>query len=139
MPLDAKRLQRVHRVRTLQLGLAQAGEAKARDDMASEQALAHRITQLVGAVAPQPGAANSLAAAAHFRDRLQRSAEAATNRVRTAEAAMGRASEATRAARQEQTAVEKLIERARAVETEAEIRAMQDLPGTPRVVRHDPC
>lgn len=139
MPLDAKRLQRVHRVRTLQLGLAQAGEAKARDDMASEQALATRISQLVDAIAPQPGAVSALAAAAHFRERLQRSADAALNRVRTAEAAMDRAGEVTRAARQEQTAVEKLIERARAAATDAEIRALQDLPGTPRKVRHDPC
>ena len=43
MPLDPGRLARVHRVRTLQLGLAQAEEARARDTVASEAALAQRI------------------------------------------------------------------------------------------------
>ena len=47
----SKRLARLHRVRTLQLGLAQADEARAREGMASETALAQRIARLAAAQA----------------------------------------------------------------------------------------
>ena len=49
---DGKRLQRLHRVRTLQLNLARADEARAREQVTSEQQLSHRIAQLAAAVAP---------------------------------------------------------------------------------------
>lgn len=141
MALDSKRLARVHRVRTLQLGLAQADEARAREQVASEQALAGRIAQLAAAVAPSQAqaGATTLAAAAHYRERLQRSSEAATNRVRTAEQAAERTVAATQAAKRDQSAIEKLIERGQQALVEAELRALQDLPGTPRKNRHDPC
>lgn len=141
MPLDPGRLARVHRVRTLQLGLAQAEEARARDQVASEQALAGRIAQLAAAVAPSAAQAGAmtLAAAAHYRERLQRSSEAATNRVRTAEQAAERTVAATQAAKRDQSAIEKLIQRGQQALVEAELRSLQDLPGTPRKNRHDPC
>ena len=47
---DGKRLQRLHRVRTLQLNLARADEARAREQVTSEQQLSHRIAQLAAAV-----------------------------------------------------------------------------------------
>ena len=138
---DPKRLARLHRVRTLQLNLAQADEARAREGVASETALAERIRNLAAAVAPAPeGArATALAAAAHYRDRLHRSADAAANRVRAAEAAAERLAEATKVARRDQSAVEKLMARATAAEIAAEIRALQDAPPAARRVRHDPC
>ena len=48
----AKTLARIHRVRTLQLGLTRADEARAHDKFASEQALSGRIALLAEAVAP---------------------------------------------------------------------------------------
>ena len=141
MPLDPKRLARVHRVRTLQLGLAQAEEARARDQVASEQALAGRIAQLAAAVAPSAAQAGAmtLAAAAHYRERLQRSSEAATNRVRTAEQAAERTVAATQAAKRDQSAVEKLLERAHAARALRELRALENAPPVRRPNRHDPC
>jgi hypothetical protein len=138
---DPKRLARLHRVRTLQLGLAQADEARAREGLASETALAERIARLAGAVAPAPdrSGATALAAAAHYRDRLHRSADAANNRVRAAAAAADRLAEATKAAKRDQNAVEKLMARATVAEIAAEIRALQDAPPTARRNRHDPC
>ena len=138
--MDKKQLQRIHRVRTLQLGLAQAAEARAEEGLASETALASRIAELARAVAPGAHAAPgvSLAAAAHYRERLQHSAFAAENRVNAAT----RQADAARAARQEahrdQTAVEKLISRADAADMLKAIRALEDTPGH-RKVRHDPC
>lgn len=138
---DAKRLARIHRVRTLQLGLAQADEMRARESVASEQALAERIGLLADAVAPltQGYGAATLAASAHFRERLHRSAEAADNRVRAAEARADRSAEATKSARRDQSAVEKLMARATAAEIAAEIRALQDAPPGAKRNRHGPC
>lgn len=141
---DPKRLARVHRVRTLQLALAQADEARARDQVASETQLSMRIAQLAADVAPAPhaGGAFALAAAAHYRERLQRSAEVATNRVRAAEMQADRHAAATRAAKRDRTAVEKLIERGEADLVRAALKALEDMPAT-RVARgsnrHDPC
>lgn len=132
---DAKRLKRLHRVRTLQLGLARADEARTQAQLTSETQLAQRIAQLAGAVAPAPatfaGAVN-LAAAAHFRDRLHRSAEAAQSRVRMAEAQVARSAEATRGARRDQSAVEKLIDRQHAADLRAEMKALEDAPARPK-------
>ena len=44
-------LNRIHRVRTLQLTLARADEARANAQVATESALSERIAQLAGAVA----------------------------------------------------------------------------------------
>lgn len=140
MALDQKKLDRLLRVRTLQLGLVQAEEAQARARFAGEAALNGRIAQLAQGVAPSPApvAGFALGAAAHYRDRLQRSAEAAETRLRAAEAAAERAAEATREARRDQSAIEKLIARADADAVVKAIRAMEVAP-PPRKLRHDPC
>lgn len=130
---DAKRLKRLHRVRTLQLGLARADESRAQAQLSSETQLAHRITQLADAVAPQASdnaRATNLAAAAHFRERLHRSAEAAMNRVRMAETQADLSSEATRTAKRDQSAVEKLLDRQRADDVRAEMKQLEDAPAS---------
>lgn len=138
--MDKRKLTRIHRVRTLQLGLAQSEEARIRDVHASETALSYRIAQLAAGIAPTPeaSAAISFAAAAHYRERLHRSAETASNRVRVAEADALRAAEATREARRDQSAVEKLLTRA---DTDAALAAIRELQNAPpvRKVRHGPC
>lgn len=138
--MDKKKLARLHRVRTLQLGMAQAAEVRARDQAASEAALSSRIAQLAAAVAPSEGdgAGVSLAAMAHYREKLHRTAEAASNRVRVAEAEAARTVEARQSAKRDQTAVEKLIARAEIEAALREIRALQEAPPT-RKIRHDPC
>ncbi len=138
--MDKKRLTRVHRVRTLQLGFAQVAEMQARNTMASEAALSNRIAQLAEAVAPTQSsdAAFSLAAAAHYRERLNTSAHTAENRVRAAERHAEIAAEATREARRDQSAIEKLMVRADAEAALGAIRAMEKMPAF-RKVRHDPC
>ena len=77
-------------------------------------------------------------AAAHYRDRLQQSANAAVERVQAAEYHVERAAEATRAAKRDQSAVEKLLARADADAVLKAIRAMEEAPAF-RKVRHDPC
>ncbi|MBD8619415.1 hypothetical protein IFT67_10835 [Sphingomonas sp. CFBP 13728] len=135
-----KTLARIHRVRTLQLGLTRADEARAHDKFASEQTLSGRIALLAEAVAPvhETLAAVSLGASAHYRERLHQSATAAVERVRAAERHVERATEATRAAKRDQSAVEKLLARADADAVLKAIREMEDAPAF-RKVRHDPC
>lgn len=133
----ANQLKRIHRVRTLQLTLARAEEARAYAQVATEQALSARIAQLADAVAPASGSAVTLLAASRYRDRLVKSAEAAANRVRTAESDAARAAEGTRAAKRDQSAVEKLLERARADALRREVRTLQDQPATRK--RHGTC
>ena len=48
----SKMLARLHRVRTLQLGLARADEVRHAEALASEHQLTQRISALVDAVAP---------------------------------------------------------------------------------------
>ncbi|MBN8808020.1 MAG: hypothetical protein J0I47_07255 [Sphingomonas sp.] len=135
-----KQLDRLLRVRTLQLGMVQAAEARAADRHASEADLAHRISKLAENVAPAPaeGSGFLLVAAAHFRARLQQSAEMASARLRDAELAAERAAEATREARRDQSAIEKLKARA---DADAALKAIRELETAPAVrkVRHDPC
>lgn len=140
MDKRGKTLARIHRVRTLQLGLTRADEARAHDKFASEQLLSGRIALLVEAVAPvhETQVAVSLGAAAHYRERLQKSADAAIERMQAAEHHVDRAAEATRAAKRDQTAVEKLLARADADAVLRAIRAMEESPAFRRV-RHDPC
>jgi flagellar protein FliJ len=140
MPSDPKKLARIHRVRTLQLNLTRADEAAAHDRVASETALSQRIAGLAAAVGPTPGAreAFNLSAAAHYRQRLSESAVIAVQRVQAAEANASRAAEATRAAKRDQSAVEKLIARADAAAVMKAIRALEDQPAVRRK-RHDPC
>jgi hypothetical protein len=134
------KLTRIHRVRSLQLGLVQGDEARAQAKLASEDQLARRIGELAAEIAPTPASASaaSLIAAAHFRDRLHVSAVNAESRRQAAQAVADRAAEATRAARRDQTAVEKLLDRAKTDAALAAIRALEELPPA-RGDRHDPC
>ncbi len=77
-------------------------------------------------------------AAAHFRDRLQQSAEAAEQRLRVAERGVERAAMASREAKRDQSAIEKLLARADADAAIKAIRAMESAPSV-RKIRHDPC
>ena len=137
-------LARLHRVRTLQLNLTMADEARAQERVASEHQLSQRIGQLIDAVTPTPAvtaSAASLMANAHFRNRLLESADAATARIQVAEHRAAQAGEQTKAAKRDQTAVEKLMDRARRAAIRAEMRALEDMPasGGARRNRHDPC
>jgi hypothetical protein len=135
-----KQLDRLLRVRTLQLNMSRAAEAQAQDKRASEADLAHRIAQLAKNVAPAPteGSGFALVAAAHFRSRLQQSAEMAEARLLDADRAADRAAEATREARRDQSAIEKLMARADAEAVLKAIRALEVAPPI-RKIRHDPC
>lgn len=135
-----KTLDRLLRVRTLQLNMVRAEEARAHDRVASEQTLRNRIAALTDNVgpAPPPGAALSLIAAAHFRDRLHKSAEAADARLRAAEQVLERAGAATREARRDHSAIEKLIAREEADQALKAIRALEEPPPVRRF-RHGPC
>lgn len=137
---DSRKLARIHRVRTLQLGLATAEEARARDRVASEAALVTRIAQLAAAVAPTTTSvtAASFGAAAHYRERLHHSANASAERVRAAEHRATAASEATQAAKRDQSAVEKLRAKADAEDALKAIRALEATPPS-RKNRHGPC
>lgn len=130
-------LRRIHRVRTLQLTLARAAEARAQAQVATEVALAQRIAQLADAVASTSGSAATLLAQSHYRDRLNTSALAAANRVRAAEAEAARSVKDARAAEQDRTAVEKLLDRAGRDALRREMRALEDQPATRK--RHGPC
>lgn len=133
-------LDRILRVRTLQLGLVQAAEMQAQEKVASENALRHRIAQLVANVAPEEVAeqAFSFIAAAHFRDRLHQSAAAAEHRLKMANDRLSQASEATREARRDQSAIEKLIAREDKLAVIKAMRALEEAPPMRRN-RHDPC
>lgn len=142
--MDRKALARIQRVRVLQAGLAQAAEAQARDGLASETALSDRIAGLAAAVAPctQQGSAVSLAAAAHYRERLHRSAITAADRVAAARRQADAAAAAAQEARRDQSAVEKLLDRARADAALLELRALEEAPAFRPLserLRHDPC
>ena len=130
-------LGRIHRVRTVKLNLARAEEVRAHAQVATETALSARIAQLVEAVAPASGSAATLLAASHYRDRLNKSAATAANRVRMAEADAARAAEGARAAKRDQSAVEKLMERARAEDVRRGMRVLEDQPAPKK--RHGPC
>ncbi len=141
---DAKKLARIHRVRTLQLGLTRADEVRAHEKFASETNLAARIQALADAVSPaaaMQATAASLGAQAHFRERLHQSSAAAQMRVQSAEMFVNRAAEATRSAKRDQSAIEKLLDRARIAALAKEMRALEDTPPISplKAKRHDPC
>lgn len=142
MARDAKTLARLLRVRTLQLDQVRADEARAHARVAQEAQLSARIAALAGQVAPVPGApaqpAASLHAAAHYRDRLHQSAEAAERRVAVAERGLEAARAATIEARRDQNAIEKLIDREAAEAALRALRALEALPPAARN-RHDLC
>jgi hypothetical protein len=139
---DARKLARLHRVRTLQLGLTRADEVRAQERLANETQLSSRIAALAAGVAPEAASSApgfSLGAAAHYRERLYRSAADAAGRVRDAQAFADRAAAASREAKRDQTAVEKLMTRAAADALTREMRALEEAPPGGRRVRHDPC
>ena len=135
-----RKLDRILRVRTLQLGLTRAEEARAQEKVDSETALRNRIVQLSEGVAPARSEADALSfiAAAHFRDRLHQSAAAAEERLRAAKDVLERAGQARQQARRDQSAVEKLIALDDAAAAVKAIRALEEAPPL-RKVRHDPC
>lgn len=143
MPADARKLSRILRVRTLQLGLSRAEQARAADRVASETALRDRIARLADEVAPaaspRPADSLSFAAAAHYRERLHASADAAAARVAAAHQGLSHAEAATREAQRDQSAVEKLIVRADHAAALKAIRALEALPPGRAPKRHDPC
>jgi hypothetical protein len=128
----AQKLNRLLRVRTLQLDMVRASEVAAHEKVAAEEALRRRIEQLAQGVAPSPaptpGSATTLIAAAHYRERLQQSAQAAERRVAEAQRGLDTARDATREAKRDQTAIEKLIERAEANAATRAMRALEDMP-----------
>lgn len=136
----ASRFERIHRVRTLQLGQVRAEEGRARAKVEQEQALRERIAQLSANVAPsrEQSTATGLIAAAHYRERLHQSAHAANQRVAVAEQGLSAAAEATREAKRDQTAIEKLIARSDAEAAIKALRALEALPPTGKN-RHDLC
>ena len=136
----AKRFDRLLRVRTLQLGQVRTQEVHARARVVHEETLRERISQLSASVAPaeRQETANSLIAAAHYRERLHQSAIAADRRVAVAEQGLAEAEQATRQARRDQSAIEKLIGREEAEAALKALRALETLPPTGRN-RHDLC
>jgi len=140
VPKREQTLQRLLRVRTLQLGLTRADESRAQQRLASENALRARIAELAEGVAPTQSAENafSFIAAAHYRERLHQSAHSALTRVSTAQRGVDAASQASRDAKRDQSAIEKLLARAEADAALKAIRAMEEVPPV-RKVRHDPC
>ena len=133
-------LDRILRVRTLQLGLVQAEEIRAREKLDNEAALKQRIDRLADSVAPEQSSASafSLIAAAHFRERLHQSAHASDARVQQAASRLDQATAATQEARRDQSAIEKLITREQQAEALRAVRALEAAPPL-RKNRHDPC
>lgn len=137
---DGRKLDRILRVRTLQLDLVRAKEVDARGRFEQEQELRQRIAQLADNVAPTEAqeSATALRAAAHYRERLHVSAFAAERRVEVAERGLDAAQAATREAKRDQTAVEKLIARADAQAVIKALRDLEELPPSGKN-RHDIC
>ncbi|RYY27314.1 MAG: hypothetical protein EOP62_06970 [Sphingomonadales bacterium] len=141
MPRSAKKLERLHRVRTLQLDQVRAEEARAQARVSQEAQLRQRIDSLAENVAPVMGGEGfgaSMIAAAHYRDRLHQSAQAAVRRVEVAEQGLEHARAATREARRDQSAIEKLIVREQADATLKMLRQLEELPPAGKN-RHDIC
>lgn len=130
MARDTRRLGRMLRVRSLQLDLARAEQARALDQASSAAQLAQRIEALRQDVAPQAGAAQglSLFAAAHYRDRLSRSQIEAQRRVAIANQQLDQAREAAGAAKRDHVVVEKLIARELDAQAAAVRKALEDAP-----------
>ncbi|WP_448659846.1 hypothetical protein ACPVPU_04850 [Sphingomonas sp. CJ99] len=139
----AARLARLHRVRGLQLTMVQADEARAAQRLAEEQALRTRIAQLAAEVAPvptpAPDAALSMIASAHYRERLNQTAVAVAERLAGAERQLDRARSRTIEARRDESAMEKLMQRAAEEAAARARRAMEALPPGKPAKRHDPC
>jgi hypothetical protein len=142
MARSAKKLERLLRVRTLQLDQVRAAEVQARSKVDQEETLRQRIAALAANVAPAPtpapAFATTLIAAAHYRDRLHQSAHAAERRVAVAHQGLESARAATRQAHRDQSAVEKLLVRE---DAKAALKVLRDLEALPAGTRkrHDLC
>ncbi|TGX53212.1 hypothetical protein E5A73_10115 [Sphingomonas gei] len=140
MARTAEKLERLLRVRTLQLGQVRAAEVDARTRVDQEESLRERIAALAANIAPAGATtfATSLIAAAHYRDRLHQSAHAAERRVVVAHQGLESARAATREAQRDQSAIEKLIARE---DVKAAFKALRELEGLPATARkrHDIC
>ena len=136
MARDHKKLERMLRVRALQLDLARAEQAAAADRASSAAALAARIDALRQDVAPRTGGDQglSLFAAAHYRDRLAKSQVEAQRRVTAAHQQLDLARDAAHAAKRDHGAVEKLIERQLDVQAAAARKALEDTPHSARAL-----
>lgn len=141
MARQGRSLDRLLRIRTLQLALVRAEESSARDRFDSEAMLKQRIAELAASVAPSSTEDRglSLISAAHYRDRLHQSAVAADARLRVAGRQLDLASDAAREAKRDQSAIEKLIERDDAREALKAVRALETLPAMLPKKRHDLC
>ncbi len=144
MARSAKKLDRILRVRSLQLDLTRADEVQAADKLRAEADLKARILQLADSVAPARSpalaSATSLMAAAHYRDRLHQSVVAADQRIATANRGLDFARERTVEAKRDQSAIEKLIARAEADAALAAVRALENSTSPLRSKnRHGPC
>ena len=141
MPRSAKKLARLHRVRSLQLDQVRADEVRAQARVTQESQLRARIAGLAATIEPGTAGeafAGTMIAAAHYRDRLHQSASAAERRVEVAEQNLESARAATREARRDQSAIEKLIVREQADAALKIVRALETLPPSGRN-RHDLC
>jgi flagellar protein FliJ len=140
MARQGRSLNRLLRVRALQHDLTRAAEVQARARVEQEVQLRARIATLAANVAPAAETtefATSLMAAAHYRDRLHQSADAAERRVVVAEQSLEQARAATREARRDQGAIEKLIAHDEAAAALKALRELEALPPTRN--RHDIC
>ncbi len=135
-----KRLDRLLRVRALQLDMKRAEEIAAAERVDTVTELARRIDRLAFEAQPRAGLSSglSLAATAHYRDRLAGSQAEANRRARVAEEMLETARKATLSAGRDHGAIEKLRDRARGLKAQDEMRKASDAP-TPRRPWHDPC
>ena len=135
-----KQLDRILRVRTLQLGLVRADEAARTTSFASEAALRSRIAQLADNIAPAPTkrTASQLGRRRAFSRSASRIGRTPPKRGSQCRQRVERAAHATREAKRDQSAIEKLIARA---EAEAALKALRAMEAAPpfRKIRHDPC
>lgn len=137
--MTAKQLARIHRVREVQVALAEADHARAGAKAEAERRLGARVAQLAADVAPTigVGSAAGFAATAHFRERLHQSAAAAQARAHAADAQLDRDAARVMEAKRDRAAAEKLLDRARARAAADARRPPEELPA--RRDRHDPC
>lgn len=137
--MTPKQLARIHRVREVQVALAEADYARAEEKAGAERRLGARVAQLAADVAPTigSGSAAGFAATAHFRERLHQSAAAAQARAQAADAQLERDAARVIDAKRDRAAAEKLLERAQARVAADARRPPEDLPT--RRDRHDPC
>ena len=138
----SRKLDRLLRVRTLQLDQVRAAEVQAQHKVAQELQLRARIAALADEVAPSVAAPHwsgtGMRAAAHYRERLHQSADAAERRVTAAEHGLDHARAVTREARRDQSAIEKLLTREAQAAARKALRELEALPPAGRK-RHDLC